>query len=67
MRKSDEQKYPYHDIPIVHMAHRMSNKGDVKALCFKRNQAINLGIASWTITPKWVTCKKCKKLMEKAN
>lgn len=53
----------YRGRKIYHLASAIREDGGVKALCFKGDRPINLGIALWTITPKFVTCAKCRKLM----
>jgi hypothetical protein len=47
-----------------HRAHLMSERG-VSALCFGRPRVIDLSKACWTIRDEAVTCKKCKRVMER--
>lgn len=56
---------PYHDDKEYHMADKIGPTGAVSALCFKKDRAINLKIALWTIRPEAVTCKKCLRLLSK--
>jgi hypothetical protein len=62
MTKKDD---PYHDIKIYHMAHLISAKGHVSPLCAEKPRKINLRLAMWTIRKEAVTCKKCKRLLQK--
>lgn len=38
--------------------------GRMSALCFPRPRAINLHVATWTLTPAAVTCRKCRKILD---
>jgi hypothetical protein len=49
---------------IIHMAGKINAKGQVSAICFDPPRAIKLAVASWTLLDRFVTCKKCKKLIE---
>lgn len=57
MANRDPYQKPYH------LAHLMTERGDVSALCFDRPRPIDLTRASWTIRPEAVTCPKCRKKM----
>lgn len=48
-----------------HMAHKMRPDGGVSALCFSSPRAIDMRRASWTLSPGFVTCKKCRERMGK--
>ena len=48
----------------VHMAHGVTEMGDVTALCFKRPRAIDLGRARWTLRRNAVTCPRCLLAMD---
>ena len=49
-----------------HMAHLVSNRGDMSALCFSTPRPIDLSKASWTLRQEAVTCGKCQqKLRER--
>lgn len=43
-----------------HMAHKNRPDGGVSALCFSSPRAIDMRRATWTTTPDFVTCKKCR-------
>lgn len=59
MRKDD----PYYDRKVYHLAAKISNHGEVSALCYKRPRAINLARGqSWVTDASRVTCQKCKRL-----
>lgn len=49
---------------VVHMASKMSSKGGVSPLCAPSPRAINLKVASWTLTRNFVTCKHCLKMFD---
>ena len=51
---------------IVHFGSKWSQHGDVSALCFAKPRPIQLAVSTWTICPQFVTCPKCKTLLEKA-
>ena len=51
---------------VYHFAAKITERGDVSALCFKTPHAINLKVASWTNRHEAVTCQKCFKLLQKA-
>lgn len=53
-------------VKVFHMAAETTDKGTA-ALCFKRKDAINLRIASWTRDEQRVTCKKCRKLIAQSS
>ena len=55
---------PYRDRKVYHLA-KLFGKNGVSALCYKQPRAICLRLALWTITPRQVTCRKCRKLMER--
>jgi hypothetical protein len=62
MRKDD----PYHDKKVYHYAAKFANDGSVSALCFMRPHAIDMARGqSWTLLPKAVTCKRCRKHLRK--
>ena len=50
-----------------HMAAKISKHGDVSPLCATTPRAINLKVASWTIRPGAVTCRKCLRIMKEAG
>lgn len=52
---------------IVHFASKWNQRGGVSALCFARPRSIRLSISTWTICPQFVTCQKCKALLEKTT
>jgi hypothetical protein len=49
----------YHDLKPIHLAAKIRADGRVSAACFTKPRAICLGLASWTLRPEAVTCKKC--------
>ena len=51
MRRPYEKTY--------HFAAKISNRGDVSALCFEAPRPINLKRALWTNRENAVTCKRC--------
>lgn len=48
---------------IRHKAGKVSQRGDVSAICFPIPRAINLKKESWTIRDDAVTCPKCLKIL----
>jgi hypothetical protein len=58
MSRSEPDRKKYH------MADGFNDRGGVSALCFGSPRAINLKVASWTIRPEAVTCKKCLQIMK---
>lgn len=54
-------------LPPTRMRHRgdkISEQGDVSALCFKRPRAIDMQRASWALSDWGVTCPKCLRVIE---
>ena len=49
---------------IYHKALYFDKNGNTSALCYLRARAINMDTHSWTITDRFVTCKKCLKLLK---
>lgn len=54
---------PSDGVRIVHMAAKTSELG-VSALCFPKPRAINMKIATWTLSKEAVTCPKCQRKMK---
>jgi len=55
---------PYYDHKVYHFAALFSSNGDVSASCYARPRRINLARGqSWTITERFVTCPRCRKLL----
>jgi len=52
---------------IYHKAKKVNAKGQVSALCFTSERAINLTKASWTNRNEAVTCQKCLRVLEQNN
>ena len=53
-------------LPPTRMRHRgdkISEQGDVSALCFKRPRAIDMQRASWVLSDSGVTCAKCLRVI----
>lgn len=50
---------------ICHKAKQVRSDGGVPPLCAVKPRKINLKVATWTTTDRFVTCKKClRKLTE---
>ncbi|KKL91160.1 hypothetical protein LCGC14_1897460 [marine sediment metagenome] len=50
---------------ICHKAKKVCSGGGVSPLCAVKPRRINLKVATWTLTNRFVTCKKClRKLTE---
>lgn len=62
MAKND----PYHDHKIFHFAALIRRDGAVSPLCAPKPRAINLKVATWTISEDAVTCSKCLAALGKA-
>lgn len=50
---------------IYHKAKHIKENGDVSALCFKKPRKINLKKAHWVFSEEYVTCPKCKKILDR--
>lgn len=49
-----------------HKAELGRGDGKISPLCAKKPRALNLGIATWTLVNKFVTCPRCIALLEKS-
>lgn len=50
-----------------HMASKITEQGDVSALCFDQPRPIDLTQACWTIRPEAVTCPGCQQKLRERN
>lgn len=44
----------------VHMGAKIAEDGSVSALCYRVPHPIDMKIATWTLTARFVTCGKCR-------
>ena len=49
---------------IYHKANLISPDGSVSPLCAKKPRKLNLARECWTTTDEFVTCKRCKRLID---
>jgi hypothetical protein len=51
----------------IHMAHMVSENGEVSALCYAKLRPIDLKTSTWTNRPEAVTCTQCKRAIKTAR
>lgn len=54
-------RYPHEK--VRHMAGKINEAGQVSALCSDPPRPIRLSVAGWVMQERFVSCKKCLKLL----